>query len=89
MLVRDSGRRARSICWVTSVTFHASVPGSYYSTKKRSAHKQAKTAAATGEALKAAGKKSDKLKAKGDKDAGQGVQQARKVRPRGRELLFA
>ena len=52
--------------------------GQYYSTKKKSAQKQAKTAAATEEAVKAASKKSDKIKVK-DKDVGQGVQQSRKV----------
>ena len=53
--------------------------GVYYSTKKKSAHKQAKTAAATEEALKAAKKKSDKVKVKLDKGVS-GVQHTRKVR---------
>lgn len=64
---------------MTSMALHVLFSGTYYSTKKKSAHKQAKTAAATENALKAASKKSDKFKGK-DKDVGLGVQQSRKVR---------
>ena len=53
--------------------------GVYYRTKKKSAAKEAKTAAATGGALKAAGKKGDKAMVQVDRDVGQGVQHTRKA----------